>query len=266
MFPTQQLLEKVSKEIQNIPNKRKESKRGIHYGLFLLGYKSGLRISEAAKKKGWFTSQKELSELGISESIELSPHTLRRSFATYQAESGMPLPILQKLLGHSSIRTTALYWRNIYGDNKGDTDAPNILAGKKIPKNPESVFIEQESVISPQKPIQQDNSLSAPNLSKKLPQLVNAIPPKSQEKFLLANTNKKNDQLQTSQQLILIPNQREKITKTELILLAKIKNLEQQLVQIQTENKSLKSENRHLKILIQQNQLKTEAKIIQPLS
>lgn len=41
--------------------------------------------------------------------VELTPHTLRRAFTTYHAEAGLPLPLLQKLLGHSSIRTTALY-------------------------------------------------------------------------------------------------------------------------------------------------------------
>ena len=49
MFPSLQLLKKVSREIMSLPNRRKESKRKIHYGLFLLGYKSGLRISEAIK-------------------------------------------------------------------------------------------------------------------------------------------------------------------------------------------------------------------------
>jgi integrase len=49
MLPSLQLLEKVSKEIKNIPNRRKESKRKIHHGLFLLGCQSGLRISEAIK-------------------------------------------------------------------------------------------------------------------------------------------------------------------------------------------------------------------------
>lgn len=49
MLPSLQLLEKVSQEIRSIPNRRKESKRGVHYGLYLLGYKSGLRISEAVK-------------------------------------------------------------------------------------------------------------------------------------------------------------------------------------------------------------------------
>ena len=51
-------------------------------------------------------------EMGISENIELSPHTLRRCFATYQAISGMPLPVLQKVLGHSKVSTTALYIRD----------------------------------------------------------------------------------------------------------------------------------------------------------
>jgi integrase len=47
MLPSQQLLAKVSEEIMSVPNRQKESKRGVHYGLFLLGYKSGLRVSEA---------------------------------------------------------------------------------------------------------------------------------------------------------------------------------------------------------------------------
>jgi integrase len=49
MLPSLQLLEKISQEIQTIPNRQKESKRRVHYGLFLLGYKSGLRISEAIR-------------------------------------------------------------------------------------------------------------------------------------------------------------------------------------------------------------------------
>jgi integrase/recombinase XerD len=53
--------------------------------------------------------QKVKKELNISKNIELTPHTLRRCFATYNAISGMPMPTLQKILGHASIRTTALY-------------------------------------------------------------------------------------------------------------------------------------------------------------
>jgi site-specific recombinase XerD len=50
--------------------------------------------------------------LNISKNIELTPHTLRRCFATYQAISGMPLPVLQQVLGHTSIKTTALYCKS----------------------------------------------------------------------------------------------------------------------------------------------------------
>jgi len=47
MLPTQQLLEKVSREIMSVPNRRKESKRKVHFCCYLLCSKAGLRVSEA---------------------------------------------------------------------------------------------------------------------------------------------------------------------------------------------------------------------------
>ena len=62
--------------------------------------------------------------MNIAESIELAPHTLRRCFATYNAISGMPLPVLQKVLGHSKISTTALYIK--------DSDLSNLVKFRPV--------------------------------------------------------------------------------------------------------------------------------------
>ncbi|CAG8751554.1 9932_t:CDS:2, partial [Funneliformis caledonium] len=97
----------LSKEVQYFQKKEK------------LEIKAGLRITEALnfdlslehRENHKFLEQVK-KEMNLPNNVELSPHTLRRCFATYQAISGMPLPVLQKVLGHSKVSTTALYIRD----------------------------------------------------------------------------------------------------------------------------------------------------------
>src|SRR5436305_11361337 len=49
ILPSLAELAKVGGEIKQVPNKRGEYKRKVHYGCFLLCSQSGLRISEAVK-------------------------------------------------------------------------------------------------------------------------------------------------------------------------------------------------------------------------
>ena len=92
-------------------------------------------IIKELKKRNWQPQQtnrisffdflgKVKEEMNISANIELAPHTLRRCFATYQAISGMPLPVLQKVLGHSKISTTALYIK--------DSDLSNLVKFRPV--------------------------------------------------------------------------------------------------------------------------------------
>jgi len=72
-------------------------------------------LFEAQGKKGQFLSGSTLNKIVKQSAIkagikkQISFHTLRHCFATHLLEKGVNLRLIQQLLGHASLKTTAIY-------------------------------------------------------------------------------------------------------------------------------------------------------------
>src|ERR1700693_6135012 len=69
-----------------------------------LGKKAGEPMGRYTEQNIYYSA---LKKSGVRRKSGI--HPLRHSFATHLMESGVELPVVQHLLGHSSLRTTALY-------------------------------------------------------------------------------------------------------------------------------------------------------------
>lgn len=61
----------------------------------------------------WFILKGYADSAGVDHGV--SPRTLRRSFAARMLDGGMPLAMVQKMLGHAYVSTTRVYL-NAAGD------------------------------------------------------------------------------------------------------------------------------------------------------
>jgi integrase/recombinase XerD len=67
----------------------------------------GVRGQRVSRQNAWLIIRQAAERSKIT--AEVSPHTLRHSFATHLLEGGADVRVVQELLGHSSVATTQIY-------------------------------------------------------------------------------------------------------------------------------------------------------------
>ncbi|MFS0887134.1 site-specific tyrosine recombinase XerD [Aeromicrobium sp. 179-A 4D2 NHS] len=65
------------------------------------------RGGRLSRQSAWTVLTKAAQRAGIS--VDVSPHTLRHSFATHLLDGGADVRVVQELLGHASVTTTQIY-------------------------------------------------------------------------------------------------------------------------------------------------------------
>lgn len=79
-----------------------------HYGIYIFGTRNGTLMNPRNFSRDYYRFFQQLREACPSVR-SLSPHSCRHTFATLCLESGNDIRIVQAMLGHSDIKTTARY-------------------------------------------------------------------------------------------------------------------------------------------------------------
>ena len=65
------------------------------------------RGGQLSRQSAWTILGQAAQRAGIT--VEVSPHTLRHSFATHLLDGGADVRVVQELLGHASVSSTQIY-------------------------------------------------------------------------------------------------------------------------------------------------------------
>jgi integrase/recombinase XerD len=66
-----------------------------------------VRGGALSRQSAWVILRAAAERAGLPD--EVSPHTLRHSFATHLLDGGADVRVVQELLGHASVTTTQVY-------------------------------------------------------------------------------------------------------------------------------------------------------------
>lgn len=69
----------------------------------------GMRGARLSRQGAWLSLRAAAERAGLD--VEVSPHSLRHSFATHLLQGGADVRVVQELLGHASVATTQIYTR-----------------------------------------------------------------------------------------------------------------------------------------------------------
>jgi integrase/recombinase XerD len=81
----------------------KAGRGGVRGGALFLNVRGG----PLSRQSAWAILRAAAERAGVHE--EVSPHTLRHSFATHLLDGGADVRVVQELLGHASVTTTQVY-------------------------------------------------------------------------------------------------------------------------------------------------------------
>lgn len=78
-------------------------------------------LTKYGKQYSYISAEREIKKIGVASdvnpNIRISPHTFRHYFTQKLVRNGADIYMIQKLLGHSSIKTTEVYLRSLNIDD-----------------------------------------------------------------------------------------------------------------------------------------------------